>query len=366
MAKTIKMVLYGTPGVGKSTFASKAPNPLFICTDGNFEWLNLPDQNHVRVSTWKQAKDVINSIVLNKPEYASFKTIVVDLLEDLYVWTEDEFCKREGIIHVSDYKSMGAGYSVVRKEFFAQISKLLSIDKHVILLSHEADKVGKTKAGADTYTCIPSDKMSLTKQWNDIEGQTRYFLRCYSQDEDVDGRVRKRRLLSLIPGQGEYGICRGADEENWPRECELDWDVFTTIIGLNNAPSATVAPTPAPVQATPTPAPVQATPAPAPTPAPVVKNEPKPRKRISKPTPAPAPTPAPESVKKDDEVSFDDTPAEEVVEEVKAEVTAEEPKFQGEVVSEPVKENVDTSQLSAQKRRALVLQKMQAMKNRKQ
>lgn len=371
MAKTVKMCIFGKPGEGKSTFASKAPNPLFICTDGNFEWLGLPDQNHVRVSTWKQAKEVINNIVLAKPEYKDFQTIVVDLVEDLYVWAEDEFCKREGIIHVSDYKSMGAGYSVVRKEFFAQISKLLSIDKNVILISHEADKPGKTKAGADTYTYIPSDKMSLTKQWNDIEGQTRYFLRCFSQDEEVEGRVRKKRYLSLIPGQGEYGICRGADEENWPRECELDWDVFTSIIGVSN-------PTPLKVKAAPV---VEETP---------VEDKPKPEpvKRVRKVNLKPAsttPDPKPEAevetktdtpdedttsdvprikaklVKKEDDTEYYEADATEVLNQNKSE---EEPKFEGENVSEPVKQNIDTSKLSVQEKRKLVLERMQAMKNR--
>ena len=39
MAKHIKMMLYGEPGVGKSVFASKAPRPFFITTDGNYDWL---------------------------------------------------------------------------------------------------------------------------------------------------------------------------------------------------------------------------------------------------------------------------------------------------------------------------------------
>ena len=330
MAKKVKMVIFGLPGVGKSTFAAGTPNPLFISTDGNFEWLGLPEKNNIRVSTWKQAKDIINNIVVGKPEYKDYETIIVDLLEDLYVWAEDEFCKREGIIHIGDYKSMGAGYSVVRKEFFAQISKLLSIDKHVILISHEADKVGKTKAGADTYTYIPSDKMSLTKQWNDIEGQVRYFLRCFSQDEEENGRVRKKRYLSLIPGQGEYGICRGADEENWPRECELDWNVFTSIIGLDSVPAAPV------------------------------KEEPKPApKKVVKPTPKVEPKkedPKPETV--------EEQPAEEVVEEQPASAPVEEKPVKVEVVSEPVKENIDTSKLSAEERRRIVLERMKAMKNR--
>ena len=331
MGKKVKMVIFGKPGEGKSTFASKSPNPLFVCTDGNFEWLGLPDKNHVRVSSWKQAKDVINAIVMNKPEYAEFQTIVVDLIEDLYVWDEDEFCKREGIIHVGDYKSMGAGYSVVRKEFFAQISKLLSIDRHVILISHEADKIGKTKAGADTYTYIPSDKMSLTKQWNDIEGQVRYFLRCFSQDEEENGRVRKKRYLSLIPGQGEYGICRGADEENWPREIELDWKVFTSIIGLDEESE--------PVKPAQPSTPVEEAP----------KRVRKPKVEETKPA---------EPVEEPEEVVA--PVQEEVVEATPA--PAEEP--EAEVVSDPVTQNVDTSKLSPEERRKIVLARIQAMKKK--
>lgn len=342
MAKKVKMVIFGKPGEGKSTFASKAPSPLFLCTDGNFEWLGLPDENHVRLSTWKQAKDVINNIVMNKPEYAKFSTIVVDLIEDLYVWAEDEFCKREGIIHIGDYKSMGAGYNVVRKEFFAQISKLLSIDKHVILISHEADKLGKTKAGADTYTYIPSDKMSLTKQWNDIEGQVRYFLRCFSQDEEENGRVRKKRYLSLIPGQGEYGICRGADEENWPRECELDWNVFTSIIGLES--ESVPAPTPTEIPAPKKPR-VKATPK---AEAPVVEE--------AKPVEAPTPVVEEDTDEGDSaevevvDVPYKEKPAPQVVD--------------AEVVSKPVEENVDTSKLTPEERRKIVLARIQAMKNK--
>lgn len=325
MAKTVKMGLFGRPGTGKSTFAAKAPNPFFICTDGNFEWLGLPEKNHIQVSTWKQAKDVINNIVLNKPEYKEFDTIVVDLIEDLYVWAEDEFCKREGIIHIGDYKSMGAGYSVVRKEFFAQISKLLSINRNVLLLSHEADKIGKTKAGADEYMYIPSDKMSLTKQWNDIEGQVRYFLRCFTEDEEENGRIRKKRYLSLIPGKGEYGICRGADEENWPREIELDWNVFASIIGLDQ-PSK-------PVHET-----VK------------VKEEPAPVKKtveVAKP-----------KVKEPEPVV--EEPAEEVQEVEPVEETEEYIKEET-----PVVQPTDTSKLSAKERAALVRQKIEAMKNKK-
>lgn len=334
MAKKVKMVIYGLPGVGKSTFASKTPNPLFICTDGNAEWLDLPDKNHVRVSTWKQAKEVINNLVLNKPEFTEFETVVVDLIEDLYVWAEDEFCKREGIIHIGDYKSMGAGYSVVRKEFFAQISKLLSIDKHVILVSHEADKIGKTKAGADTYTYIPSDKMSLTKQWNDIEGQVRYFLRCYSQEEEAEGRLIKKRYLSLVPGSNEYGISRGLDEATCPREIELDWNTFVSVIGLDTPRQTTTVEEP---EASPT-----------------KTRKPRISKKVEEVEEKPTvhiPTEDPQVVTEDPEV-------------VETEVVEVETVVEPEVkeVAPAQEEPVDTSKLTAEERRRIVAERIAKMK----
>ena len=57
--KHIKMLLYGEPGVGKSVFASKAPRPFFITTDGNYEWLEdfgAKPEDHIQVSSWDEAK----------------------------------------------------------------------------------------------------------------------------------------------------------------------------------------------------------------------------------------------------------------------------------------------------------------------
>ena len=90
MKRKIKMFLYADPGVGKSTFASKAPNPLFLCTDGNFEWLDLPDKNHIQLTSYAQFKTIVADICNGK--YNEFETIVVDLVEDLYTWAIREFC----------------------------------------------------------------------------------------------------------------------------------------------------------------------------------------------------------------------------------------------------------------------------------
>ena len=61
MKKHFQMVMYGEPGVGKSVFGIHTPNPFFITTDGNYEWLDkwgAKDEDHQRVSTWAEFKNV--------------------------------------------------------------------------------------------------------------------------------------------------------------------------------------------------------------------------------------------------------------------------------------------------------------------
>lgn len=227
MKKHIKMVLYAEPGVGKSTFASKAPNPYFITTDGNFEWLDLPDKNHKQVFSWEEAKKTFAEI----PNWA--ETIVVDLVEDLFKWCEQEYCKRNKIEHISK-QGYGQGYDTTRNEFFTEISKLLGLDKHVIIITHGLAIVQKDRRGVEFTKYVPSQRIP-DKVWDMIEGRVRYFLRAFtSAEENAEGKLIKKRYLSIIPKENEFGISRGLDESVTPEDIALDWNTFVSVIGLDD------------------------------------------------------------------------------------------------------------------------------------
>lgn len=229
MKKKVKMVLYGAPGVGKSTFASKAPNPLFICSDGNFEWLDLPEEHGIEVSSWKEAKEIFaNRELLDK-----YETIVLDLTEDLFKWCEAEFVQKNKLEHVGDL-GYGKGYQITRDNFFIEISKLISMDKNVIMIMHETTVVEKDRRGVEHTKHFPSSRMP-DKLYDMIEGRVRYFLRCYTKEEEIDeGRFVKKRLLSLVPKPNEFGIARGLDESTIHEDIPLDWGEFIKAIGLSD------------------------------------------------------------------------------------------------------------------------------------
>lgn len=228
--KHIKMMLYGEPGVGKSVFASKAPNPFFITTDGNYEWLEdfgAKPEAHKQVYSWDEAKKVFES------DFDGYDTIVVDLVEDLFKWCEQEYCTRAKLEHISDV-GYGKGYDITRNEFFLEISKLLGKPKNVILISHGITFSTKDRRGVEHYKHAPSSRIP-DKVLDMIEGRLRYCLRCYLKaEEQPDKTLAKKRYLSLIPKENEFGICRGVDEATTPHDIVLDWNEFAKAIKLDS------------------------------------------------------------------------------------------------------------------------------------
>ena len=239
--KRIKMVLYGEPGVGKSVFASKSPKPFFICTDGNYEWLEefgAKPEDHVNVTSWSEAKAIFEKI--NTKEFDKYETIVVDLTEDLFKWCEQEYCVRNKIEHLSDL-GYGKAYDTTRNEFFIEICKLFALDKNIILLMHGITYTVKDRRGVEHTKYSPSSRIP-DKVMDMIEGRTRYFLRCYLKDEELeDGTLLKKRYLSLIPKPDEFGIVRGIDENKAPHDIPLEWSEFAKAIGFNTTVSVETA-----------------------------------------------------------------------------------------------------------------------------
>lgn len=235
MAKKIKMVEYGEPGVGKSVFACRAPKPFFITTDGNYEWLEefgAKEEDHVQVNSWSEAKKVFAE--LNTDKYSQYQTIVIDLLEDLFKWCEYEFCSKNRIEHVSDI-GYGKGYDMTRNEFFIEICKVLGLDKNVILIMHGIDKVVKDRRGVEHTTYVPSPRLP-DKLLDMIEGRVRYFLRAYLKaEEGEEHTLIKKRYLSIVPKENEFGIIRGIDENTIPHDIPLDFNEFARVIGFETS-----------------------------------------------------------------------------------------------------------------------------------
>lgn len=165
------MWIYGVPFCGKTTFANAFPTPLMLNTDGNIKFVDAPYiriKDDVKVEgrmtkktlAWQVFKDVIDELEKKDNE---FKTIVVDLVEDLYEYCRLYMYDQMGIKHESD--DSFKAWDMVRGEFLNTLKRLMALDyENIILISHEDTSKDITKKGGDKITAIKpnmQDKVAL-------------------------------------------------------------------------------------------------------------------------------------------------------------------------------------------------------------
>lgn len=155
------MWIYGAPFSGKTTFANGFPDPLMINTDGNIKYVDapyIPIRDEIKVEgritkrtfAWEIFKDTI--FELEKKEN-DFKTIVIDLLEDLYEHCRLYMYDQLGITHESD--DSFRAWDKVRGEFLNTLKRLMNLDyENIILISHEDMTKDITKRTGDKITAI--------------------------------------------------------------------------------------------------------------------------------------------------------------------------------------------------------------------
>lgn len=156
--------LYGAPMSGKTTFANNFPEPLMLNTDGNFRLFRTP-RVHIkdvvtvegRIKKTKRAWDTFKEIVSElETKQNTYKTIIVDLLDDLYEYCSKYICEENGVEHISDIQ-WGKGYALLQAEFLGTLKRLVNCDyENIVLISHEDTTKNYTnRQGATTTTFKP-------------------------------------------------------------------------------------------------------------------------------------------------------------------------------------------------------------------
>ena len=173
--KPPRIVLSGTNGVGKSTFASQMPKPLFLDLE---KGTNHLDVNRVQnLSNYAEVLDVIHELLDKKED--KFKTLVIDSLDFLEALIHksivQQFNKREpGIEDISDI-AFGKGYSHSLSElrkFLGLLDQLEEKNNMMICLICHTQNTTKNDPMLEPYSFISlklhQKASSLVKEWSDF------------------------------------------------------------------------------------------------------------------------------------------------------------------------------------------------------
>lgn len=169
LKKAQKVVVYGPEGVGKSTFASHFPDPLFIDTEDStitMDVARLP-----KPTSWNMLMSQVDFIKKNPQEC---KTLIIDTAD----WAErlcvEHICATANVKGIEDF-GWGKGYTYLEEEFGRFLNKLqeiIEIGINVVVTAHaEIKKIEQPEeiGGFDHWQMkLEKKTMPLLKEWADI------------------------------------------------------------------------------------------------------------------------------------------------------------------------------------------------------
>lgn len=220
ISKAQKVVVYGPEGIGKSTFASQFPDPLFIDTEGSTN--NLDVARLDKPSSWSMLKAQIEFVGQQKP----CGTLVVDTID----WAEqlciNEVCASHDKKGIEDF-GYGNGYVYEKEEFgrlLNRLSDLTDIGINVVLTAHaqlrkfsQPDEFGEydrweLKLGKKTGSQISP----LVKEWADMVLFANYKTVAVAADKDGNkfkaqggGRVMYTQHHPCWDAKNRHGLSDG-------------------------------------------------------------------------------------------------------------------------------------------------------------
>lgn len=167
------VLLYGPEGIGKTTWAAKAPKPVFICAENGTRKIRDRDGNplkRLRPTGYAEARDFVR--MLRKDQH-EFHTLVIDTADWLEAMIWSFVCERDGKKSIEEY-GFGKGYEVALDEWRLFISRLDKLREErkmgIIILAHYVQRTFKNPEGDDfdRYELAMHKKSgALLKQWAD-------------------------------------------------------------------------------------------------------------------------------------------------------------------------------------------------------
>jgi hypothetical protein len=238
-----RLLLYGTPGIGKSSFASQAPRPIFVQTEDGLDEIDCA--KFPLAASWEEA--LANLAELRHGEH-DFETVVVDSLDWLERLIFDRVCVDFGVRNIEKADGGYArGYTHALnywRELIAALNALRNERGMVVLLIAHAKVEKFEDPEAPPYDRhsprLHKHAAALVTEWTDA---VLFATRRIRTQTDEAGFNRKRTVAHAVGKNGGERILRTAggpaclakNRYGLSEELPLSWAAF--VAALSNQPT---------------------------------------------------------------------------------------------------------------------------------
>lgn len=229
-----KVVIYGPEGIGKSTFASQFPDPVFIDTEGSTNSMDVA--RLPKPTSWQMLLEEIQ-YVKSHPDVC--RTLVIDTID----WAESmciqSICDQHKKSGIEDF-GYGNGYVYVKEEmerFLNRLTEVVEAGVNVVLTAHaqirkfeQPDELGaydrwELKLGKKTS----SQTSPLIKEWADMLLFANY--KTFSIAVDDKGQKRKAQGGERVMYTSHHACWDAKNRYGLPEQVPFDYASIAHIIG---------------------------------------------------------------------------------------------------------------------------------------
>lgn len=131
--RALKVVIYGSEGIGKTTFAAAFPEPLFIDTEGGTAHMDV--RRIDRPQSWDELLTIVDEVAA-APNVC--KTLVLDTADWAEALCANYICQKYKQNSIESF-GYGKGYTYLAEEFgrlFTEFDAVIASGKNVVITAH--------------------------------------------------------------------------------------------------------------------------------------------------------------------------------------------------------------------------------------
>lgn len=244
-----RLVIYGTDGVGKSTFAAHAPSPIFIPTEGGISTIRVPA--FPIATEFSQVLDALTALSMDEHPY---QTVVLDSLDWLERLIHEYTAREKGKDSIEDLP-YGRGFTFALEHWrnvLRGLDFLRGRGMTVICIAHAEIKRfdAPDSEPYERYQLkLHKGASALLREWADVVGFA--HREVFTQKADagfnkviVRGVGSGTRLLAL----DERPSYHAKNRYSLPEKIPLSWQSFVTALAPAYAVSTPIAAPAAPIE----------------------------------------------------------------------------------------------------------------------
>ena len=142
---TLSVLIYGQPGIGKTTFGVSALDAVLFDYDGGVQRINGAHQvPTLQPTSWEDTNLALQEIQNEMPE---IKTIVIDTVGKMLDYMSAYIIKSDPKMAMRDGSLSLKGYGVRKQMFVNFIKQLALMGKNVVFIAHEREE----RRGEETF-----------------------------------------------------------------------------------------------------------------------------------------------------------------------------------------------------------------------